>query len=355
MMLIPFRKTVEDLVRRYREAGYFPDACVTVFDRDHTIMTICAGRADEDSLFDVASLTKIVTGTQILRLAEQGKLRMQDPVLSYLPELAANAYLKVRMRGITLSMLMTHTSTLPAWYPFYSRCGESFAETLAYALAHTEKTSGVVYSDLNFMILGKLLETMHQKPLERCLKEELVDPLGLGSMMYCPKGKTNVIPSDYGNAIEMRMCRERQIEFEGFRPLGVPVVGTVNDGNSHYYFGDVAGHAGVFATSESYARLCRYYMTSDSGWILQAQKEQPESPGRGLGLQTGLTYPYGCGHTGFTGTSIYFSREKNIGCVAFTNRLFFQDGSTHDMSEFRCALHEIVFALGTLNAGGAEN
>ncbi|MBQ6528964.1 MAG: serine hydrolase, partial [Clostridia bacterium] len=112
---------------------------------------------------------------------------------------------------------------------------------------------------------------------------------------------------------------------------------------------------GVFATSESYARLCRYYMTSDSGWILQAQKEQPESPGRGLGLQTGLTYPYGCGHTGFTGTSIYFSREKNIGCVAFTNRLFFQDGSTHDMSEFRRALHEIVFALGTLNAGSAEN
>ena len=59
-----------------------------------------------------------------------------------------------------------------------------------------------------------------------------------------------------------------------------------------------------------------------------------------------MTYPYGCGHTGFTGTSIYFSREKNIGCVAFTNRLFFPETNHHNTGEFRRALHETVFALG---------
>ena len=346
MDLQRLEQAVVNVTCRYREAGYFPDAAVRVFNREKSLVTFCAGNAKDTSLFDVASLTKIATATMVLRLVDQGAFRLEDEITRLLRPIGAHPYLQARMKGITLEMLLTHTSTLTDWYPFYSRCGEDFYEALAYALSHTEVTRGVVYSDLNFMILGKLLEETLRKPLSVCLQEELVQPLGLGDMMFCPQERERIIPADYGNAIEMNMCRERNISFDGFRPLGVPAPGMVNDGNSHYYFGDVAGHAGIYATTESYMRLCQYYMTTSSELLIRAQKEQPVSPERGLGLQTGMTYPYGCGHTGFTGTSIYFSREKNIGCVAFTNRLFFPEANHHNTGEFRRALHETVFALG---------
>ena len=337
---------LQDVVERYQRADYFPSACVRVFDQEKTLAVCCAGDASPDSLFDAASLTKIATATQILAQAEQGTISLNETLPDLFPEIADDSYLCERLKGVTLYQLLTHTSTMTAWYPFYSRKGEDFFHVLRYALEHTEPTSGVCYSDLNFMLLGILLEKVCGMPLEDCLQKNLVHPLHLGKMTYRPSLTEKLIPSDYGNAIEMRMCRDRDIAFEGFRPLGQPVLGTVNDGNSHYYFSGVAGHAGIFATAEAFERLCRFYMNTESRLLQEAQREQKSAPGRGIGFQTGMTYPHGCGHTGFTGTSIYFSSEAKIGAVAFTNRLFYPEGSTRDLSEFRRALHETVFSLG---------
>ena len=338
-------RELEDITARYQEAGYFPSACVRVFNRRETLAVACVGDAREESVFDVASLTKIATATQILLLIGEGKLRLDMPLTEAIPEMASDAYLRERMRGIDLFGLLTHTSTLAAWYPFYTMEGKNFLDDLRYALQHTQPTEGVVYSDLNFMILGGLLERVRDMNLAACLAEDLVIPLGLGMMKYHPDMALPLVPTDYGNAIEMRMCQERGLRFDGFRPLGVPVVGTVNDGNCHYYFHDEAGHAGIFADAEAYQRLCQFYMNTDDPLLISAQQEQPGAPGRGLGFQTGLSYPHGCGHTGFTGTSIYFSRAHNIGVVAFTNRLFYPEGNPQVTGEFRRALHEAVFAL----------
>ena len=337
---------VTDVVERYHRADYFPSACVRVFDSEKTLAVCCVGDASPDSLFDAASLTKIATATQILTLVEQETISLDETLPAVFPEISGDPYLRERLKDVTLYQLLTHTSTMTAWYPFYSRLGEGFFQVLRYALQHTEPTSGVCYSDLNFMLLGILLEKVCGMPLEECLQKNLVQPLHLGAMTYRPPLTEQLIPSDYGNAIEMRMCRDRGISFDGFRPLGQPVLGTVNDGNSHYYFSDVAGHAGIFATAEAYERLCRFYMNTESPLLKEAQQEQKSAPGRGIGFQTGMTYPHGCGHTGFTGTSIYFSSEANIGAVAFTNRLFYLEGSTRDLSEFRRALHKTVFAIG---------
>ena len=247
---------------------------------------------------------------------------------------------------ISLFQLLTHTSTLPAWYPFYSRQGQDFYAVLAYALQHTEPTRGMVYSDLNFMLLGKVIERAYGKPLDRCLQEELVDPLRLGQMTYHPDPGSPVVPSSYGNPIEKQMCRDRGISFAGFRPDSQPVAGQANDGNCFYYFGGVSGHAGIFAHPAAYERLCQYYMTASDPLLIEAQREQPGAPGRGLGFQMGISYPHGCGHTGFTGTGIYFSSACGIGGVSFTNRLFYPEGNTQQTWEFRRALHEAVFALG---------
>ena len=339
------QRAIRDIAERYQAAGYFPSACVRVFNQDETLAVACVGEAEESSLFDVASLTKIATATQVLHLIEKGKLSLLALVLDALPPLQNDVFLARRFEGITLYQLLTHTSTLPAWYPFYSRQGEDFYIVLKYALQHTEPTKGMVYSDLNFMLLGKILEHTQRKPLENCLREDLVKPLGLGNMTYLPDKSLSIIPSCYGNPIETQMCADRNIPFDGFRPLSLAVRGEANDGNCFYYFHGVSGHAGIFADAPAYERLCQYYMKTAVPLLIEAQKEQPAAPGRGIGFQTGLSYPHGCGHTGFTGTGIYFSREYNIGVVSFTNRLFYPHENENATWEFRRVLHEAAFAL----------
>ncbi len=339
------QREIEDLTERYRQAGYFPSACVRVFNDRETLAQCSVGGISEHAVFDVASLTKIATATQILFLVNRGKLRLEDTVPALFPEIAADEYLARRMEGVTLYRLLTHTSTLTAWYPFYSRRGQVFFAVLKYALQHTEPTRGMVYSDLNFMLLGKLLEKIQGRSLDACLEQDLAQPLALGVMTYHPDPLLPIVPSCFGNEIERGMCRDRGISFDGFRPEGMAVRGTANDGNAHYYFGDAAGHAGIFAEAEAYERLCRFYMRTEDPLLIQAQQEQETAPGRGIGFERGTAYPHGCGHTGFTGTGIYFSREKRIGVVSFTNRLYYPQKNEHGTGEFRRALHEAAFAL----------
>lgn len=339
-------ETVRDVTERFREQGYFPTASVRVFDREGTVCTYTTDGCTEDSLFDVASLTKLATSLRILLWMSDGTLSIDAPLDSMFDEIRGDAYLRERLRGVTLRRLLTHTSTITPWYPFYSRRGEDFWQVFRHALEHTQPVQGMEYSDLNFMLLGKLWERISGLPLDRCLQRDLVEPLKLGRMMYHPPLEEDIVPSSYDNLIEMRMCRERGIAAEGWRPLHTPVRGTVNDGNAHYYFGGAAGHAGIFADTLAYARLCQWWMNSDLPLLVQAQQEQPGAPTRGLGLQLGPMYPRGCGHTGFTGTSVYFCREAGVGVVAFTNRLFFDAENPHATGEFRHVLHERVSALG---------
>ena len=336
---------LEDILIRYRNAGYFPSACVRVFNRRETMASACIGDAAEDSVFDVASLTKIATSTQILFAVRRGELALRGKIAEYFPEILQDPVLRERMEEIDLYALLTHTSGLPAWYPFYSFRGWDFIRVLKKALQDTERTEGVVYSDLNFMILGVLLERVRGKSLDRCLREDLAEPFGLGKMSYLPDPSWPLIPSSFGNSIEESMCRDRGIVFDGFRPADRPVRGEVHDGNSWYFFGGVAGHAGIFAEAEAYEKLCRIYMNASDPLMTEAQREQPEAPGRGIGLQTGISYPHGCGHTGFTGTGIYFSREADVGVVSFTNRLFYPRPNENQTWEFRRVLHEAAYAL----------
>ena len=337
-----YEAIVREVTEKYRAQGYFPTASVRVFNREGTLAAYQTGGCTEHSLFDVASLTKIATATRVLLWAAEGTLELDAELSQVFEEIAQDEWLSTRLAGVTMRQLLTHTSTITPWFPFYSRRCEDFWQVLRYALEHTEKVVGMEYSDLNFMLLGKLWEKRSGLPLAQALQRDLVEPLGLGRMMYHPPLTEDIVPSSFDNCIEMDMCRERGITFDGWRELHTPVRGTVNDGNAHYYFGDAAGHAGIFAEPEAYERLCRFYMNSDLPLLKEAQQEQPGAPTRGLGLQTGPMYPAGCGHTGFTGTSIYFSTEKNIGVVAFTNRLYYDARNGNVTGEYRRALHEAV-------------
>lgn len=338
-----------DVTERYRKAGYFPTASVRVFDREKTLAAVQVGDAREDSVFDAASLTKIATTTQVLLLIDEGRLTLDTPVEDILDEIKSDAFLHARLKDVTIRRLLTHTSSIVDWYPFYCQRGDDFFTVLRSALLKNAPIRGMVYSDLNYMLLGKMLERIHHMPLAECLQKNLVQPLQLGMMTYKPSRSLDVIPSSYGNSVEMDMCRERGIQFNHFRPLDKPVQYETNDGNAHYYFNEVAGHAGIFASPEAYERLCRFYMTTDRPIFSEAQQEQPNAPTRGLGFQLGPMYPYGCGHTGFTGTCIWFSREKNLGAVAFTNRLFYLGyHNPNATADYRRALHETVLTTAEL-------
>jgi len=323
------------------ERGYFPSVSVRVFSKDHTLLSASLGDTRPDTLFDVASLTKIATTAQALLLIEKGTLRLGDSITDCLPELSADSIINERLAGVTLEQLMTHTSGIVSWYPFYAESGD-FTQVLRIVLSRYPREMGMVYSDINFMLLGKAVERAYGMPLEDCLKKLLVEPFGLGNMMYRPDPMLDIAPSCYGNPVEEGMCAERGLSFSNWRPH-TPVRGGANDGNAYYYFSGIAGSAGIFADPMAYQRLCQFFMTTDSRLFQASQAAR--AGGRGLGWELGDMYPDGCGHTGFTGTSVYLSRNLNIGAVIFTNRLFYPKVTAPTLNGFRRELHQIIASV----------
>ncbi len=307
------------ILDEYLQKGYYASAVLKIFGKMGTDVSIAAGDAAEDSVFDVASLTKLATSTQIMHLVKTGKLAIYDEILEYLPELCENPFLEKRLADVKLFQLLTHTSILPKWYPLYTLEG-SFSERLEYALSHQEEARGVTYGDINFMLLGKIIENCYGIRLDESLQRNLVMPFKLGNMSYLPKDKSNIIPSSYNNEREQRICESMGAHFDNFRNNQI-IQGDANDGNAYYYFGGVAGHAGIFADARSYQNLCQLYMQSDHcPFLLSAM--QDKGMGRGFGFEHGERYPDGCGHSGFTGTALWISKSRNTGVVLFTNRLF---------------------------------
>ncbi len=329
---------VDTITEAYRQRGYFPSAAVAVFTPEQTLYRASYGGVTMDTLFDVASLTKIATATQVLLLIKQGKFALEDPIVRLLPQAAARPVISERLKDVTVKKLLTHTSGIVDWYPFYAAAG-GFYNVLEKVLPLYEVRQGVEYSDINFMLLGLLVEEAMGLPLTECLRENLSAPLSLSRFCYCPDPSLSIAPSCYGNPIEEEMCRERGIAFSGWRTHEA-VCGQVNDGNAYYFFNGVAGHAGLFADVEAYESLCRLYMNTGSPLLQEAMEEQ--APGRGLGFGLGNMYPKGCGHTGFTGTAVYLSRALGIGVVAFTNRLFFPHKNPNSTQEYRRALFGAV-------------
>lgn len=341
---------VDEICREYIDKGYFPSVVVSIFNQKETLYrmalgdnpTLEGGRipVNTNTVYDMASMTKIAASTQILLLIDEGRLTLETVVPEVLTEVKERPALYERLKTVTIYQLLTHTSGIIDWYPFYVQAGKDFYDVFDSFIGSTEIVKGMIYSDMNFMLLGKIIEKIKGKPLEQC-QEDLKKLLGAEHMEYLPKDLSNVAPSSYGNGIEEDMCAERGLVFDGWRSKDVPTLGGVNDGNAHYFFHDVAGHAGIFANADAYERLGRFYLNSDSELFKRSMQEQVD--GRGLGWQTGDMYPAGCGHTGFTGTSTWVCPEKNIGTVILTNRLCYAGRHGTNTNEFRRTLHQAIY------------
>lgn len=328
--------------------------------------------------FDIASLTKLFTTTAILRLATQGRLTL-DTTLCDIATTAGMRGGRPRVaeafEKITVRQLLTHSSGLHYWHPFYAglapdapatatapaataaqdaaavqavpAAAADFGDILESVLERHPLGNEMIYSDLNFMLLGKMLEGVSGFPLKPAMRDFVCGPLKLADTGYKPSAGP-FAATEFGNRIEKKMVADLGLSFGGWRPDDKPFLGEPDDGNCHYYFGGAAGHAGVFSTARDLCALGRLYLdpASHAGYLsprLAADAIVDHGGGRGLGFQLGELYPEGgCGHTGFTGTYLYLNRERSLAVAVLANRLHVE--SPQNINEFRKAMAEAVLA-----------
>src|ERR1039457_1632132 len=262
------------------------------------------------TMFDLASLTKVVTTTPaILKLAEQKRISLVDPVVRWFPEFAEKG-----KDDLLVMHLLTHTSGLDD-FPI----AEEDSLRSAILGAASQKNKGEIgsrfkYADINFILLGELVKRAGGIPLDRFAAEYIYNPLGMKDTLFSPdKGKTNRLSATIGAGNSLF--------------IGVP-----QDYEARR-LGGVAGHAGLFSTGQDLSRFCRILLGRgffEGKRILSERAvNQMTAPYfsrngqvvRGLGWDISSPYssPKGngfsevsFGHTGYSGTSIWIDPENDI-------------------------------------------
>ncbi|MEV1176349.1 serine hydrolase domain-containing protein [Nonomuraea sp. NPDC049784] len=269
------------------------------------------GPVGDDTLWDLASVTKPIVGLAVMSLVESGDVTLDDPVALHLPE-----YAGTDKADVTVFELLTHTSRIPGQQPLYRRCPAREDLLAALVSLPSRPDPGVEYSSQGFMILGLLAESAAGTPLDRLVRERVTAPLGMDETRF-------VLPeADRARAAATEECLWR----------GRIVQGTVHDENAEV-LGGVAGHAGLFGTLDDLTRLgtalCRggegvvgrrtlavMTETRVDGRALAWQGYEPRVTSGG-DLLTASAY----GHNGFTGTSLWVDPELDFWAVLLTNRV----------------------------------
>jgi uncharacterized protein YbbC (DUF1343 family) len=286
-----------------------------------------------DTIFDIASLTKVIaTAPSVMKLVEEGKLRLDDPAARYLPEFARNG-----KDQITIRMLLTHTSGLaPDPPPAVALAGKS---ALYAQINHEELLAPpgmrFIYSDTGFVVLGELVEKISGVSLDEYVRRNIFEPLHMQESRFLP-------PADWIS----RIAPTEEIDLPaGEKPgsgKGHLLRGTVHDPTARA-MGGVAGNAGLFSTASDLEKFCTMVLSGGSlpgtngqrilsGVSIQ-KMTSPQSPPwvpalRGLGWDIdsqyssprGEFFPLGSfGHTGFTGTSIWIDPASEAFVILLTN------------------------------------
>jgi uncharacterized protein YbbC (DUF1343 family)/CubicO group peptidase (beta-lactamase class C family) len=324
---------IREVVKAEIAAGRVPGAVVLVGQKGKTLFLEAFGQRATfpkaepmtvDTIFDLASLTKVVcTAPSVLKLVEQGKIRLEDPVALYWPEFGGEGKSHILVRD-----LLTHYSGLPEGLVPNKKNGRNghAADILAQIAAikpHHAPGSEFLYSDLNFIVLGELVKRVSGKPLDSYCTENIFKPLHLPDTFFHPP--TRFLP------------RIAPIEVDhGRAPRG-----RVQDSLAAA-LGGAAGHAGVFSTARDLGRFAEMMLRGgelDGVRVLEpftvAKMTSPQSPSgkadiRGLGwdlstnfssYQGDLIPPGSYGHTGYTGTSIWIDPQTQTYVIILTSRL----------------------------------
>jgi CubicO group peptidase (beta-lactamase class C family) len=332
---------IDAIVDAAIERRELPGAVVLVGEGDRILYLKAFGRRaveptpeamTVDTIFDAASLTKVVaTTTSVMQLVEQGYLRLRDPVAKYVP--AFNTRTKNR---ITIGQLLTHTSGLAPDLPLnvaFRGTDEAIRRAGLSTLAATPGTK-LIYSDINFFLLGYIVQRVTVEPLAQYVKTHIFDPLKMQDTGFEPAA--SLVP----RIAPTERCAE--LAWPCSTPNDAFLRGTVHDPTARR-MGNVAGHAGLFSTAADLSRFCRMLLNGgslDGAHVLSPATVErmiaPSTPAgmkevRGLGwdIDTGDSgnrgdlFPVGTtfGHTGWTGTSLWMDPRTKSYVIFLSNRV----------------------------------
>lgn len=301
-----------------------------------------------DTMYDLASLTKVVVTTTLVEKLVEGDfaypLNLDTPIERFLPEWATGPQPEWRHK-VTVRHLMTHTSGLPPFKEYW-RTSKGKADTLRMIFAEPleyEPGTKVVYSDLGIILTAEIIQRLTGQPLDQLANEYIFEPLGMKNSMYNPPKKLwpLIAPTEVDNQFRHRLIQ-----------------GEVHDENA-YAIGGVSGHAGVFSTSPDLAAFCQMLLnggvyahqrivkrstiaeftapqplaqnTRTLGWVVPTE-----------GSSSGHYFSiHSYGHTGFTGTTIWIDPDRELFVVLLTNRVN-PTRENHKIAEVRPAVHDAI-------------
>jgi serine-type D-Ala-D-Ala carboxypeptidase len=296
-----------------------------------------------DDMFDIASLTKVIgTTTSIMLLVDRGLIKIDDPVHKYI-----KAFDTPEKKSITIHHLITHTAGLYEWYPLYYRASnkEESYKLIGQLPLMFPVGAQRRYSDLGFVILGEIIETVSGMPLDKFMSENIFLPLHMNNTSYNPL-RTGIFKkfaaTSHGNPYEKRMVYDSTLGFKirdidpaswnGWRTYTLQ--GEVNDGNAWYANGGISGAAGLFSTADDLQKLVDMLINkgkTPGGRFLSEKTVQQfltkDKFNNGLGwmmdpddsfMKNGPEGTFG--HTGFTGTSITVIPGYPISIILLINR-----------------------------------
>lgn len=308
--------------------GAFPGAVALIGTRTGVTTSYAVGQLDAQlpavptsgTIYDLASLTKIIaTTTLMLQLVDQEKVVLDAPVVRYVP-----AWKGPNTAAITIRQLLTHSSGLAAWRAFYKEAVDRADARAQLMLVGPEAAPGTryLYSDMNFMLLGMVVEQVTGMPLDSAFQALVARPLRLADTRFLPDStqRFRIAPTEYDP------WRQRKIH------------GEVHDENASR-FGGVSGHAGLFSTADDLARVARMWL--NGGTLDGVRFASPQTVAlftraqdtlisrRALGWETPTgsnsagrrLSPRAFGHTGFTGTSIWIDPSRDLFVILLTNRV----------------------------------
>ncbi|PMQ01391.1 MAG: serine hydrolase [Dictyoglomus sp. NZ13-RE01] len=349
---------VDRLIEKYIENKTFPGGVLLVGNDKEILYKKAYGykaifpekeRNSEDTIYDLASLTKVVgTTPAVMKLLEEGEIRLWDSVGKFLKEFSKGEKEKVK-----IFHLLTHTSGLPpysnAWK--YAKNSEELKEELLKTELSYNPGENLVYSCLNFIFLRYIVEKITGISFDKFLKENIFEPLDMKDTGFLPRDKERVAPT----------C-----ERDGKLLRGEP------DDELAYYQGGISGNAGLFSTAEDLYKYARSLINKDymifSPYTIELFTKEHVSfkdEKRGLGWMIksissscgDLFSERSFGHTGYTGTSLWIDPLKNLIIIFLSNRTHIsrkvialadrsitppEENNLENMIEFRPRLHNLI-------------
>ncbi len=352
--------------------GTFPGAVLAVRLRGALVFEGAAGLLTQkvpgeavtvDTCYDLASLTKVLATTTALALfAQRGLLKLDDRVDRILEDLRGRP-----IGAATVRHLLTHSSGLPGWRPYYERIASreaaqpgllgsaaARAAVLDYIAVEElvyERGTRSLYSDLGFMLLGLMVERLSGESLNGFCRSQIFTPLGASPLAYLPHGCTPATAgcSDERNAIA-------PTEEDAWR--GRTLRGEVHDENA-YALGGVAGHAGLFGTARAVLAIAQAWLdgrrkkpgllTPEVAALFTSNRQGVPHSSWALGWDTpsvrsssGTRFsPESFGHLGYTGTSLWIDPVKELEVVLLSNRVH-PTRRNEQIRLFRPLIHDLI-------------